>query len=75
MGKPLKAQTWFLIGLGTTMAGCIDLMKHNLPHWPSLICFAGTAVLFWTGNQVRKQNLQARKAREEEQGQGTASED
>jgi threonine/homoserine/homoserine lactone efflux protein len=67
MGKPLKAQTWFLVGLVTTLLGCLDLMKHGIPHWPALICFAGTALLFWTGNQVRRQNQRARKAREEAQ--------
>jgi hypothetical protein len=61
MGKPLKAQTWFLVGLGAALLGCLDLMRHGIPHWPALICFAGTALLFWTGNGVRKQEQAARK--------------
>jgi hypothetical protein len=68
MGKPLKAQTWFLIGLVTTLAGCIDLLEHRIPHWPALLCFGATALLFWTGNEVRKQNQRTRKAREQVPG-------
>ena len=66
MGKPLKAQTWFVVGLVAILAGFIDLMKHGIPHWPALVCFAATALLFWVGDRTRRQN---RQRENEQQGQ------
>ncbi len=52
--KYRRGQLWFGVGLVVAFVGILPLMKHTLPDWPSVICFAVTAYLFYLGNRVGK---------------------